>query len=266
MRHAAVPRARGDRLARLARGYNSACDLWSLGVILYVLLCGYTPFDERVARGGGPPPSIFDQIQAGIYPEEHLARAVGARLRRRRHLVTSSSPSTRGGGARSTRRSATRGCGSSAAPSTPTNGDDDAIEEASSDEDKARRRRAQPGGKAGASSSAAMGGGRGGGGAQAAEARGDADGTSRRPPNTARCCAARAAAGVAAARLRVGPRVQAADRPARPPERERWPKLALHPAGGPGPPGGANARGAVLVMMSSLLEIDPLGTAHDVCQ
>ena len=41
----------------LKRNYNEKCDIWSMGVILYILLCGYPPFNGKNNR------ELYNEIQ-----------------------------------------------------------------------------------------------------------------------------------------------------------------------------------------------------------
>jgi calcium/calmodulin-dependent protein kinase I len=45
----------------LNHGYDSSVDMWSIGVILYILLCGFPPFYSENT------PELFDQIINGVY-------------------------------------------------------------------------------------------------------------------------------------------------------------------------------------------------------
>lgn len=45
----------------LNQNYDEKCDLWSCGVILYILLCGYPPF------GGSSENEILNKVKLGKY-------------------------------------------------------------------------------------------------------------------------------------------------------------------------------------------------------
>ena len=45
----------------LKKSYNEKCDLWSCGVILYILLCGYPPFN------GANDKQIIEAVLKGKY-------------------------------------------------------------------------------------------------------------------------------------------------------------------------------------------------------
>ena len=45
----------------LKKQYGIKCDIWSMGVIMYILLSGYLPF------AGGSAPEVFKKIQSGEF-------------------------------------------------------------------------------------------------------------------------------------------------------------------------------------------------------
>jgi calcium-dependent protein kinase len=45
----------------LNKSYNEKCDVWSCGVILYIILCGYPPFN------GNNDKEIINAVKKGVY-------------------------------------------------------------------------------------------------------------------------------------------------------------------------------------------------------
>jgi len=45
----------------LRKRYDKACDLWSLGVITYTMLCGYPPFNGECNE------EVYDRVRRGQY-------------------------------------------------------------------------------------------------------------------------------------------------------------------------------------------------------
>jgi len=50
----------------IKRKYDEKCDIWSCGVILYILLCGYPPFD------GKSEDKIMEKVTKGQYSFESI--------------------------------------------------------------------------------------------------------------------------------------------------------------------------------------------------